>query len=285
MKEFKIEGHEPSLLPEGREWRLAFADEFDGDTLNTEVWNFRLNYWGQKAEQFTDKGVSLDGQGNVVFRPVVEDGMVKSAQLQTCGNSFDDMDLNGAIRNRLEGLNGDNPWGQIEIWPLRPLKKPGFMHRYGYYEARVKFQTRYFWWSAFWTQSPSIGTTYNPAFSGVESDIVENFGGGNLTSGNIFGGYGKTFREEGRVNYPYTEDGEYHRVGMLWTPTEYVFYFDGREVSRASETVSQVEQFILLSTEVQGYRSGKPKTEWTEEELSDRFICDYVRVFDEVPSK
>lgn len=282
MQKFEIENHEHSLLPEGKKWKLAWSDEFDGDTLDESKWGYRLYYWGQRAEQFTDQGVSLDGKGNVVFRPVVENGMVKSAQLQTGGNSFDLMDLEGAIKNRLESRNGNNPWGQIEIWPLKPLQEPKFMHRYGYYEARVKFQSKNFWWSAFWTQSPSIGTTYDPAFSGVESDIIENFVDGKLTSGNIFGGYGKTYKNEARVYYPYTEDGEYHRIGMEWNKDGYVFYFDGKETARSSAPVSQVEQFILLSTEVQGYRSGKAKTNWTEEELSDRFICDYVRVFDEI---
>ena len=53
-------------------------------------------------------------------------------------------------------------------------------------------------------------------------------------------------------------------------------------MARSCAPISKVEQFILLSTEIKGYRSDEPKTEWTEEELNDRFICDYVRVFDEV---
>lgn len=283
MTEYKVKDHQPSWLPEGKKWELVWSDEFDGDTLDTDKWSFRLNYWGQKADQFTDKGVYLDGNGNVVFRPVIEDGMLKSSQLQTGGNSFDNLDLHGAIKNRLESKHGDNPWGdQIEIWPLAPLEKPKFMHRYGYYEALVKFQTKNFWWSAFWTQSPTIGAAYNPEYCGVESDIVENFVRGNLTSGNICNGYGKQYTEVGRVYYPYVEDGEYHRFGMEWSETGYKFYFDGKETSRSDSPVSKVEQFILLSTEIKGYRSGKAKTEWTQEELEDRFICDYVRVFDEV---
>ena len=69
---------------------------------------------------------------------------------------------------------------------------------------------------------------------------------------------------------------------MSWDENGYVFYFDGKETARSNGPVSKVEQFILLSTEIQGYRSDKPKTTWTEEELNDRFIVDYVRVFDEV---
>lgn len=283
MKEYKVDGQQPSLLPEGKKWKLVWSDEFEGTILDRSKWSFRTNYWGYKADQFTDKGVTLDGKGCIVFKPVVEDGMVKSSQLQTGANSFDNIDLFGAIQNRLEGRKGNNPWnGEVEIWPLKPLDTPKFMHRYGYYEARVKFQTKNFWWSAFWTQSPTIGAAYNPEFCGVESDIVENFVRGDLTSGNIYGGYGKTFAESARVRYPYTEDGQFHRVGMYWSEEGYVFYFDGKETARSSAPVSKVEQFILLSTEIHGYRRGQKKTEWTDEELSDCFMCDYVRVFDEI---
>ena len=47
MKTFEIENHEPSFLPEGRKWKLAWSDEFDGDTLDESKWLYRLNFWGK----------------------------------------------------------------------------------------------------------------------------------------------------------------------------------------------------------------------------------------------
>ena len=284
MKLFEIDGHEPSLLPADKQWRLAWADEFDGQELDRTKWDFRLNFWGQQKVAYTDEGVSLDGKSNVVFHPVVIDGRVCSAQLQTGCLLYDLLDFDGAIKNRLNQTVGDNPWGEVELWPFKPLPTPKFMHRYGYYEARVKFQKRPFWWSAFWIQSPNTGSSPDPATSGVECDIIENFGEGQLTSGGIYGGYGKDFKDDSaRINYPYTEDGAYHRVGMLWSPEGYVYYLDGKETSRSSSPVSHVEQFIMLSTEIKGYRKGKPMTEYTDEDLADCFTVDYVRVFDEIP--
>lgn len=285
MQIFEIEGHEPSLLPEGKQWKLAFSDEFDGTELDMTKWNYRLNFWGLRFDAYTDQGVSLDGNSNVVFRPVVVDGRLCSAQLQTGALTYDQLDFDGAIKNRLSQTIGDNPWGDIELWPFKPLIQPKFMHRYGYYEARVKFQKRPFWWSAFWIQSPNTGSTCDPATSGVESDIIENFVEGELTSGNIYGGYGKDFRDEARIRYPYTEDNEYHRVGLQWSPDGYVFYLDGKETARSTAPVSHTEQFVLLSTEVKGYRKGLAKTDFTEEDLADCFIADYVRVFDAVPNE
>lgn len=43
-------------------------------------------------------------------------------------------------------------------------------------------------WSAFWTQSPSIGAAYDPEGCGVESDIMECFHTGVATTGNIMNG-------------------------------------------------------------------------------------------------
>ena len=150
-------------------------------------------------------------------------------------------------------------------------------------------------WSAFWTQSPTIGARFEPEWSGIESDIMECFAKGKATCGNIMGGYGKQFKEEGRVWYDFeeTEDG-WHYFGMDWQPDGYVFYCDGKEVSRCTEHVSHIPQFILLTTELQGWRSSKEdkvllNAESTEvpykiqgEFVDDAFIVDFVRVFDKI---
>ena len=185
--------------------------------------------------------------------------------------------------------------------PLGELEPPKFVHRYGYYECRCKMQ-KYpeEWWSAFWTQSPSIGTRFEPEWCGVESDIFECFHEGKATTGNIMGGYAAQCKQDGRVKYDLeeTEDG-WHYFGMDWQPDGYVFYCDGKEISRCSAHVSHVPQFILLTTEVRGYRNNKPLKvgehsvdyrnirEGTIERVSDTFtddafIVDYVRVYDEV---
>ena len=80
---------------------------------------------------------------------------------------------------------------------------------------------------------------------------------------------------------------------MNWQPDGYVFYCDGKEVSRCSKNVSHVPQFALLTTEVQGYRSVEkilrdggnladlPLT-IKGDFVDDAFIVDFVRVFDAV---
>lgn len=271
MQKFEVKDHHYSLLPEGRNWELVWSDEFDGTELDRSKWNFRLDFWGERYEAYTDKGVVLDGNSHVELHRTEKDGYYVSPQLQTGANSFD-----------AQKGTQKNPWEENDFWPLGNIPEPKFMHRFGYYECRCKFQKDpETMWSAFWLQSPSIGTTYDPAWSGIESDIMEYQKTGELTSGNIMGGYGAQFRAEGRVYYSFeeTEDG-FHRFGLLWTPEEYVFYLDGKVISRANKDISRVPQFILLTTEVHGWRKNNPK-KVNDQFVDDAFIVDYVRVFDE----
>lgn len=34
MKKYEVEGHLPSFLPDGKEWKLTWHDEFDGPELD-----------------------------------------------------------------------------------------------------------------------------------------------------------------------------------------------------------------------------------------------------------
>jgi len=289
MQEYKVENHVSSFLPEGRKWKLVWADEFDGTELDTSKWGFRLNYWGKPGEAYTDEGVVLDGNSHIELHRVEKNGYYVSPQLQTGVNSFD-----------VPKSGVENHWGKTEMWPLGELEPAKFEHRFGYYEVRCKFQKEPdVMWSAFWMQSPSIGTRFDPTWCGIENDIMEHFFDGEASTGNIFGGYGKQYQKDARVNYKLkeTEDG-FHTFAMHWTPEEYVFYCDGEEVSRTDKYVWQVPQFILLTTEISGYRAGRPLKvgEYTKDYRSinigeickrhdgfvdDAFIVDYVRVFDE----
>jgi len=280
-EEVSVEGHEPSLLPKGKKFKLVWADEFDGGTLDKSKWGFRTMFWGREAKQFCERGVSLDGNGNLIIEPVLmEDGRICSAQLQTYTNTGD------YVRSEPEA--GVNPCGDNNFWPFLKTPEPKFLHRYGYYEIRCKLQedTTRHWWSAFWLQSPSIGMAPNAEYCGVENDIMEYFSDGIITSGNFYDGYATgSLKRDARVHYkkPESKDG-YHRFGLLWEKDKYVFYCDGVETSRTTKKISQVEQFILVSTEIEGYRKGdctKPK-DGAECVLGDKFIVDYVRVVDEI---
>jgi beta-glucanase (GH16 family) len=259
-----------SQLPPGKKWKLVWSDEFNGTALDTTKWGFRMHIMQTRFETYTDKGAELDGQGNLLLKLIEKEGQYYSSQLQTGSNYMD---------------RPGNPYSTTKLtWPIADLKPPKFVHKYGYYEIRCKFQEQAGWWSAFWLQSPTIGSTLDPLDSGVELDIMENFSRDGAFSHNIhWNGYGSDHKSAGsgsRTAEP-TVDG-FHTFGLDWSPTGYIFYVDGKESWRVSGPVSHREEFILVSTECMGYRRGGPAPELKNAKLPDYFTVDYVRVYDDV---
>ena len=277
--------HANSLLPAGKRWKLVWQDEFDGDALDSDKWNFRLNFWGYRSPTFTTEGVEV-ADSKLTIHLVRKGDNFYSAHLQTGSLTFDNP--------RDEGRPG--------FWPFGAKDPAKFMHRYGYYEIRCKLPKHAGWHAAFWLQSPSIGAHPDPRFCGVECDIMENYmqhTENRIICGNGWGGYGAETKWFGHYAFPYEETADgWHYYGVDWSPDGYIFYADGREVGRqmAPEcAVSEVEQFILVSTECHGYNrkftyeggAGKPTlaSEPVEELFSacpDEFIVDFVRVYDAI---
>ena len=291
MKKFEVENHVPSLLPDGKNWELVWADEFDGKTLDRTKWVPRLNMMGSRSPHWVEDAYEIDGNSNLVFKLEKRNGVYCTTQLQTGYNFMDgspeEFDFLSA-EDRESGAGNKNYYK----WPIGEIKQPKFMHKYGYYECRCKMQQKEGWWSAFWLQSPIIGSTLNAEFSGVEVDIMEQFWRTKyephniITHNNHWDGYGTQHKSTGAFQVPLKETADgFHVFGLEWTSEYYRYYVDGEmtwEV-KAPYPVSQTEQFILVSTEAVGYRSSD-WTQWEDLEnaVGDTFVVDYVRVFDEV---
>ena len=259
-----------SNLPEGKNWKLVWSDEFDGTELDRTKWDFRLHLMQTRHETWTEDAAALDGKGYLLMKLYEKNGNYYSSHLQTGRNYLD--------------RPGDQYGKSKFVWPVADMEPPKFVHRYGYYEIRCKLPAQEGWWAAFWLQSPTIGSSLNPVESGVEIDIMENFSRDGVISQNIhWDGYGKDHKHLGsgplKANL---SDNEFHTYGLYWSTTGYIFYVDGKETWRASGPVSNVEQFILVSTECNGYRQGGPAEILKKAKLPDYFIVDYVRVFDEM---
>jgi len=259
----------PSHLPPGKTWKLVWSDEFNGADLDRTKWDFRLYMMHQRHKTWTDDAAGLDGNGNLLLRAYEKDGDYYSSQLQTGSNYMD--------------RPPDGRYSQQLTWPIAQITPARFMHKYGYYEIRCKLPAQPGWWAAFWLQSPTIGSTLDPGSAGVEIDIMENFTRDGVISHNIhWNGYGKDHRGNGSgpVKRPELSEG-FHTFGLDWSPKEYVFYTDGEVTWRVDGPISHREQFILVSTECNGYRHGGPAPELKQAKLPDYFVVDYVRVFDE----
>lgn len=270
MKTFEVANHEPSLLPEGN-WKLAWADEFDGTELDRSKWDYRRAMMGVQWPAWTDKGVHLDGKGNAVFTLMMgEDGKPVSSQLQTGYNYMDEPVQKTTFEK-----------DHIQ-WPIGKLHENKFLHAHGYYECRCRMQQKEGWWCAFWIQSPVIGASLDPADTGVEIDIMESFHPGRIAMHNVYTcGYGPDMKRNKVGDKLELDESEFHRFGLLWDETGYTFFVDGKEDGKISADITARPEFILISTEVRGYRfeDHQPIQE-AYDNVGDTFLVDYVRVFD-----
>ena len=178
MQKFIVEGHEPSMVPDG-EWELTWSDEFDGTELDMTKWDYRTSMMGVRWPAWERDGVYLDGKSNAVFTLFEKDGRLVSSQLQTGYNFMDE-----PVEKTEFGTDAIQ-------WNIGKLHENKFLHGPGYYECRCRLQQKEGWWSAFWIQSPVIGASLDPADTGVEIDIMESFKPGRIDQHNIYtGGYG-----------------------------------------------------------------------------------------------
>ncbi len=271
MKKYEICGHEPSYLPEGN-WKLVWSDEFDGTRLDDTKWDYRLCMMGKRWNAWTDKGVHLDGNSNLVFTLTEdENGKPVSSQLQTGYNFMDQPTVPTKFGN------------DFLQWNIGKLHENKFTHGKGYYECRCRLQQKDGWWSAFWIQSPIIGASLDPADSGVEIDIMESFKPGDIAAHNVFtGGYGLDMKNRNVGGVTGLDVSEFHTFGLLWDETGYTFYIDGKEDGKITDFITERPEFILISTEVKGYRSNEnhEPTKEAYEAIGDTFLVDYIRVFD-----
>lgn len=155
--------------------------------------------------------------------------------------------------------------------------KGKFEHAFGYYVARMEIQEQPGHWSAFWLISDTIGRVGDEGRDGTEIDILEKPWLDDRVQHTLhWDGYGKDHKTEGKVvQWPGVMDG-FHTFSVLWTPDEYVFYIDGQETWRTNAGgVCQTPLFIKLSDEVGDWAGDIRKAQ-----LPDRFLVDYVRVYD-----
>jgi beta-glucanase (GH16 family) len=218
-------------------WKLAWHDEFNGTRLDETKWEIPPD--GKRRDGWwVRRAIALDGKGHLAIKALFEDGKY----------------LSGCVRTR----------GKFE-------------HAFGYYVARVQLQRQPGHWSAFWLMGQGVMHVGDQGRDGTEIDIMEKPWLDDRVQHTLhWDGYGKDHRSEGHVSEnPGVMDG-FHTFGLLWTPTEYVFYVDGRETWRTSAGgVCQVPLYMKLSNEI-GDWAGDIK----QAKLPDEFLVDYVRVYD-----
>jgi len=224
-------------------YELVWSDEFEGKSLNFEKWNYRGLGPRRDAINVRDT-VSLDGKGYLVLTTKRVGREYHTAMIGTQGK---------------------------------------FETTFGYFECRVRLQTQIGHWSAFWLQSPTYGKPVgNPNKAGAEIDIFEylRHRGDKIQHTLHWDGYGKSHKSAQKIaDIPGLIQG-WHTIGFLWTPTNYVFYVDGKETWQTDKGVSHRPQYMILSLEVGNWAGDISKAE-----LPDYLYVDYVRVYQRIAKK
>lgn len=135
---------------------------------------------------------------------------------------------------------------------------------YGWFEARVRFESSPGEWGAFWVSSPALGSLVgDPGTAGAEVDIVEHrsrdSAGADISNSYVanvhWDGYGADHRHDGGGGAPPAGavplQGGWHSYALLWTPSRYEFFLDGVRQWATASGLSHRPEFIKLSCEVQ----------------------------------
>ena len=242
----------------------TWSDEFDGSSLDPTRWSYRAT--GTRFDgDLTPDAVSV-GNGVLTIKTYTEAGEHHS----------------GMISTQRRG-------------------SAGLEQTYGTFEARVKFHSSPGQWSAFWLQSPTIGSPLgDPASAGVETDIAEHrvlcepvpspatcAAGEDISNRTqralIWDGYGSDRKASVKLSDPLAGLGNdsWHTFALRWTPTEMTFYYDGAAIWSTSGPISRRSQYIILSSEVGRFFAGAiPAAGYGSRETSSTNMqVDYVRVW------
>lgn len=244
------------VTPSGQEldltgYELVFEDDFNGNTLNLEAWEYRG--LGARRGGFNSANQVRVENGNLI--------------------------MTGEYRE-----NGEYGSG----WYTGMIK---LRQRYtrGYFEIRCICNAGSGFWSAFWIQAdaPYTAAISQGGIGGCEIDIFEAMGYDDVINsyvtstvhcagvGGVQEGFQSYMLGKFKANNIYEE---YNTYGLEWTEDEYIFYVNGVESGRTSfgDGVSRVPEDVIVSLEIPDETK---LAELDQGTYQTQFIVDYVKIY------
>lgn len=224
-------------------YRLVWSDEFEARELDLQKWEYRQP--GERQGTLVSKqAVRLDGAGHLVLTTSTREGMLHVGMVGT---------------------------------------QRTFQARYGYFEARIRFQKLQGHHGAFWLQSPLHGKYVDdPARAGAEIDVIEYFGARRWDGGGAVNVYWNPYprpKSAGRrLGVPDAHE-RFHVYALHWTAGGYEFFLDGKPVYSTREGLSHACQYLILSL----LSSPWERARLPLAALPDSMTVDYVRVYADRP--
>lgn len=231
-------GPEPEPAPGwGSERELIFSDEFSGTALDASKWSSGYPWTNPNGNYNRSTG---EQQVYLPRNIVVSDGTVKFI----------------AKRERVNG----RPYTSGMI-SSDPRNGAGFLHTYGYIEARIKVPGGKGMWPAFWSLPWPV--EWPP-----EIDIVEVLGDECVAE----------FHLHPEANYQGANVCDtWHTYAVDWRPGKVVWYLDGVERYREEgDHVPGQSMYLLLNLAVGGTWPGSPDSSTPFPGVME---IDYVRVY------
>lgn len=244
-----IAGASCGTTPPPTGWTLAWADEFNGTSLDTSKWNIEVNG---------------NGGGNNELQYYT----ARPENIRVTGGEL-------VIEARREAYLGK----QYTSGRITTQNKASW--QYGRMEARMKIPTGKGTWPAFWMLGNSISTVGWPA-SG-EIDIMEHVNSEPVTHGTIHwsnqnNAYANYGGPSGTLDF-----SQYHVYAVEWDASAIRWYVDGNkfhEVNIAGGINGTSEfhapYFLLFNLAVGGNWPGSPDGSTV---FPNRMQVDYVRVY------
>ena len=220
---------DPVLQPVDSGWEMVWSDEFDGEAIDGDKWDFDINCWGGGNEErqcYTDSARNAAlVDGKLVITAIKEESEGPALPLHMRANSEDpDATATKPFSSARMVTRGKAAW------------------KYGKIEVRAKLPKGQGTWPAIW-MLPEDNVYGSWAKSG-EIDILEAVnlgvecpaskgceeGGENTILGTLhFGGnWPDNKLTSTEISYPAVLDGDFHTFGVLWGEGVFVWTVDGK---------------------------------------------------------
>ena len=163
---------------------------------------------------------------------------------------------------------GGAEWTTASTW----VKPEVFAQTYGYWECRYRFTAAKGINNSFWMITRGLERVKS-----FEIDVNEGHYP-NLIHTNLHSGItGVNVQDSKTTFYDYDLSAEFHTYGVLWTPTELIYYLDGDEIARKDAKNAHLPVTPILSTAVLNWAG-----QITDEADGTSMDVDWVRVWREV---
>ncbi len=232
-------------------YNLVWSDEFDGDSLDTNNWNYEVNGKGggnQEHQYYTDRKENVE----------VSDGTLKIHALQ------------------------ENYKGKLYTsGRINTLEKQSF--KYGKIEARMKLPRFQGAWPAFWMMGSNYKSTGWPRCG--EIDIMEAINNNDEIHANLHWSNGNSQADTSGMAYEADDRTQWHTYGFEWTENHMKFYVDDKifqsyriDMSKDMEEFRR-PQFIILNLAIGGRWPGHTIDDSAFPDKSTMEV-DYVRAYE-----